>query len=159
MRFGGPYSGGKGVAGRIPMIYDEARVDVLRGTIIGCAIEVHRRLGPGLLESVYQTCLGLELANARLKVEANRMVPLLYRGNLLEQRLFINLLVEDLIVVEVKAVSKLAAVHTAQVITYLKLADRPAGLLLNFNCVLMKDGTRRISHPDLLKRTIRRPLP
>ena len=144
--------GGKGVACCIPMVYEQTRVDALRGTIIGCAIEVHRRLGPGLLESVYQKCLGLELSEAHLRVEANRAVPLVYRGHPLTERLFIDLLVEDLIVVEVKSVSKLAAVHTAQVITYLKLADKPAGLLLNFNCVLMKDGTRRITHPSVLNK-------
>jgi GxxExxY protein len=134
-------------------MYDEAKVDALRGTIIGCAIEVHRRLGPGLLESVYQTCLGIELATARVKAERNRTVPLVYRGQPLNKRLVIDLLVEDLVVVEVKAVAQLVGVHTAQVITYLKLAEKPAGLLLNFNCVLLKDGTRRISHPDVLAKT------
>jgi GxxExxY protein len=134
------------------MIYDEERVDELRGQILRCAIEVHRRLGPGLLESVYQSCLCIELGVAGLKVERNRMVPLVYRERPLQARLFIDLLVEDLVIVEVKAVAQLMGVHSAQVITYLKLADKPAGLLLNFNSVLMKDGTRRISHPDVLPR-------
>jgi GxxExxY protein len=131
------------------MTYDETRIDALRGTIIGCAIEVHRHMGPGLLESVYQTCLILELKEAKLQVEVNRTVPLTYRGRPIEEHLFIDILVENLVVLEVKSVSRLAPVHTAQVITYLKLAEKPAGLLLNFNCVLMKDGIRRIVHPDI----------
>ena len=135
------------------MIHDEARIGALRGTIIGCAIEVHRRMGPGLLESVYQTCLIIELREAKLAVEVNRAVPLTYRGRPIEGHLFIDILVDDLIVLEVKSVSRLVPVHTAQVITYLKLAEKPTGLLLNFNCVLMKDGIRRIVHPDIKKTT------
>ncbi len=131
------------------MAYDERRIDALRGTIIGCAIEVHRQLGPGLLESVYQTCLTLELRDARLHALVNQPVRLTYRGRPIEERLFIDILVEDLIVLEVKSVARLIPVHNAQVITYLKLAEKPAGLLLNFNCVLMKHGIRRIVHPDI----------
>ena len=127
------------------MQYDQARVDAIRGTIIGCAIEVHRHLGPGLLESVLRT----------LRVDRDCAVPIVYRGQKIGSPLLIDLLVEDLVVVEVKAVEHLIGVHTAQVITYLKLAEKPAGLLLNFNSVLMKDGTRRISHPDILPKIVR----
>ena len=134
------------------MVQDDARVDALRGTILGCAIEVHRQLGPGLLESVYKTCLVIELRREGLLVETNRQILLTYRGESIEDHLFIDILVEDLIVLEVKSVSALAPVHKAQVITYLKLANRPAGLLLNFNSVLLKDGIRRIVHPDLYER-------
>jgi GxxExxY protein len=135
------------------MDYDEKRIDALRATVIGCAIAVHKEMGPGLLESVYQTCLMIELRRAGLQVEANRRVALKYRGEEIEEYLFIDLLVEGVLVVEVKSIERFAAVHTAQVITYLKLADKPAGLLLNFNCVLMKDGIRRIVHPAIFDPT------
>ena len=134
------------------MVQDDARVDALRGTILGCAIEVHRQLGPGLLESVYKTCLVIELRREGLLVETSRPILLTYRGQPIEENLFIDILVEDLIVLEVKSVAALAPVHKAQVITYLKLANRPAGLLLNFNSVLLKDGVRRIVHPDLYEK-------
>ncbi len=138
------------------MEYDERRIDALRGTIIGCAIEVHRQMGPGLLESVYQTCLTLELRDAKLQARVNPAARLTYRGRPIEERLFIDILVEDLIVLEVKSVERLIPVHTAQVVTYLKLAEKPAGLLLNFNCLLMKDGIRRILHPAV-KEMVSRP--
>ena len=144
---------GRGIASPFGMVKDDARIDSLKGTIIGCAIEVHRRLGPGLLESVYKTCMVIELQLAGLEVETNRSVLLTYRGRPIDDHLFIDILVEDLVVLEVKSVAALAPVHTAQVMTYLKLAGRPAGLLLNFNSFAMKDGIRRVVHPDLYKRT------
>jgi GxxExxY protein len=137
------------------MVQSDDRIDGLRGAIIGCAIEVHRRLGPGLLESVYKTCLIIELQQEKLRVETERPIQIVYRGRRIEENLFIDILVEDLIVVEVKSVAALAPVHTAQVITYLKLADRPAGLLLNFNVDLIKNGVRRIVHPDLFEKNSR----
>jgi GxxExxY protein len=146
-------AGGNVVASQDRMEYDEPKIDALRGTVIGCAIEVHRELGPGLLESVYQTCMTIELRSAGLRVEANKKVPLHYHGQPIDERLFIDLLVQDVLVLEVKSVERLAAIHTAQVITYLKLADKPVGLLLNFNCVLMKEGIRRIVHPAIVTTT------
>ena len=131
------------------MEQDKDRLDRLRGTIIGCAIEVHRRLGPGLLESIYKSSMAIELDLAGLTFQLNREVPVVYRGRPLAGNLVMDVLVEDLIVLELKSVAALAAVHTAQVITYLKLSGRPSGLLLNFNTATMKQGIRRVMHPDL----------
>ena len=108
-------------------------LEPLTKRIIGCAIEVHRNLGPGLLESVYQDCLLVELADANLKVESGRPVPLFYKGRRLKDHLKLDLLVEDSVVVELKAVDRMHPVYQAQVITYLKLSGYPAGLLINFN--------------------------
>lgn len=116
--------------------------------MIGCAIEVHRILGAGLLESVYTECLHRELRVQRLFAERERRVPIIYKGERLGEMLKIDLLVEKCVVVEVKAVEKLAPVHEAQVITYLKLSGCPAGLLMNFNSVLLRNGLRRLDHPD-----------
>lgn len=116
--------------------------------MIGCAIEVHRILGAGLLESVYTECLHRELRVQRLFAERERRVPVIYKGERLGEMFKIDLLVEKCVVVEVKAVEKLAPVHEAQVITYLKLSGCPAGLLMNFNSVLLRNGLRRLDHPD-----------
>ena len=116
--------------------------------VIRCAIEVHRVLGPGLLESVYRECLAAELGASGLNVELERPIPIQYKAQRLKSTLRLDLLVEGCVVVEVKAVETLHAVHSAQVITYLKLSGCPAGLLLNFNSVLLKNGLRRLDHPD-----------
>jgi len=126
--------------------YDE--VERVAACIIGCAIEVHRTLGAGLLESVYTECLQRELRACGLFVERERLVPIVYKGERLQAVLKVDLLVERCVVVEVKAVEQLAAVHEAQVITYLKLSGCPAGLLMNFNSVLLRNGLRRLDHPD-----------
>lgn len=124
------------------------RIEALTETIIGCAVEVHRTLGPGLLESVYRECLVLELRSSRLEVEIERHVPLDYKGQRIRSKLTVDLLVEKCIVVELKAVESLHPVHQAQVITYLKLTGCPAGLLLNFNATTLRAGLRRLDHPD-----------
>lgn len=121
--------------------------------VIGCAIEVHRILGAGLIESVYTECLHRELRLHGLFTERERRVPIIYKGERVGATLKIDLLVEKCVVVEVKAVEKLAPVHEAQVITYLKLSGCPAGLLMNFNSVLLKDGLRRLDHPERYIRT------
>lgn len=126
--------------------YDD--IERIAHQVIGCAIEVHRILGPGLLESVYTECLHRELRSHGLRAERERRVPIIYKGEQLDQILKIDLLVENRVVVEVKAVEKLAPVHEAQVITYLKLTGCPAGLLANFNSVLLRNGLRRLDHPD-----------
>ena len=123
-------------------------IDGLTEKIIGCAIEVHRALGPGLLESVYRECLTIELALAELRFETERRVPLSYRGVAIATYLRMDVLVEDLVVVEIKSVDCIHPVHLAQGVTYLKLSDRPAGLILNFNTTSMRGGgIRRLSHP------------
>lgn len=114
----------------------------------GCGIEVHRTLGAGLLESVHHECLRTELEAAGLGVQHELRVPIIYKGRRLQAALKVDLLVEGTVVVEVKAAERLLPVHEAQVITYLKLTGCPAGLLMNFNSVLLKDGLRRLEHPD-----------
>jgi GxxExxY protein len=134
------------------MDVDIKRVDDLRRQVIGCAIEVHRRLGPGLLESVYSDCMVLELRHHGLAIDTDRHVPIIYRGEQIRADLEIDIIVEEMLILELKAVAAITRVHVAQVITYLKLANCPAGLLLNFNVTLMKDGTRRLEHPDLYRK-------
>ena len=124
-------------------------LDDLTEKIIGCAIEVHRILGPGLLESVYQQCMLIELAEAKLKVECARRVPIVYKGHQIRAHLEMDLVVEDRVVVELKAVDTLHPVYSAQVITYLKLSGCPAGLLINFNATSVRSGLRRLSRPDV----------
>ena len=124
----------------------------LKEKVIGCAIEVHRVLGPGLLESVYRECMALELRLAGLPVEGNRRVTIEYKGQLIADALKLDLLVARVLVIELKAVERLHAVHMAQVITYLKLSGYPAGLLMNFNAVTLKAGLRRLTHPDHYRR-------
>jgi GxxExxY protein len=94
----------------------------------------------------------MELGDAGLRVEQQRKVPLIYRGKRLNKRLFVDLIVDDTVLIEVKAIEALAPVHNAQVITYLKLTGLPVALLMNFNVPKLKDGTRRLVHPDLYRR-------
>ncbi len=113
--------------------------------IIGCAFKVHSTLGPGLLESTYQTCLEYELLSEGLKVEREKVLPVIYREIKLEAGYRIDLLVEDELIIELKSVDAIAPIHEAQVMTYLKLAGKKLGLLLNFNVVDMKKGINRIA--------------
>lgn len=112
--------------------------------IIGCAIEVHKQLGPGLLESAYQEYLFYELMQAGLKVQKEKPMPIVYREVRLDHGYRIDLLVEEKVVIEIKTVDVLNEVHTAQVLTYLKLGDYKLGLLLNFNVSLLKTGIKRL---------------
>ena len=101
--------------------------------IVGCAIEVHKNLGPGLLESVYETCLIDELKSANLNVSRQKKVPIYYKTKDLGSNLILDLLVENLVIVELKAVEIMIPIYTAQLLTYLKLTGKPKGLLINFN--------------------------
>jgi len=117
----------------------------LTGEIIGAAIAVHRELGPGLLESAYETCLAFEIADRGLKFERQKAFPLLYRGRPVGHGYRVDLLVEDLVIVEVKAVERLDLIHSAQLLAYLRLARRRVGLLVNFNVRwLADDGIKRL---------------
>ncbi len=118
--------------------------DSLTGEIIGAAIAVHKALGPGLLESAYQACLRHELGHRGIVVESEVPVPIEYRGLQLECGYRIDLLVGDAVIVEVKSVEKLAPVHEAQLLTYLRLARKTKGLLLNFNAPYLRDGIKRM---------------
>ena len=112
--------------------------------VLDCAFEVHSNLGPGLLESVYEECLIFELQCAGLKVEKQKSLPLTYKGLLLESRLRIDILVENQILIELKAVEELNDVHLAQTLTYLKLSGCKLALLVNFNVAHLKNGIKRV---------------
>ncbi len=103
-------------------------------TIVGCAIEVHKHLGPGLLESVYHTCLIDELRSKNLQLKSQLQVPVNYKGKILDSMLRLDLLVNDLIIVELKAVEMMIPLYKAQLLSYLKLSGMPKGLLINFHC-------------------------
>jgi len=124
-------------------------IDELTELVIGCAIAVHRAMGPGLLESVYRDCLVLELTCAGLRVAVEHRVPLEYRGQRIRSDLRIDLLVDGRVIVEIKAVDRLHPAHQAQLITYLKLTGCPAGLLLNFNAMSLRAGLKRLDHPGI----------
>lgn len=114
------------------------------GQIVDSAIAVHRAMGPGLLESAYQACLAFELRDRGLRVETEVELPVVYRKVQLDVGYRIDLLVEDLVVVEIKAVDCLLPIHQAQILSYLKMSDKQIGLLVNFNVTLLKDGIKRL---------------
>ena len=131
------------------MLTDPFRTNRLTSTIIGAAIKVHRETGPGLLESVYLPCLTFEIRQCGLVVETQWPIPVVYRGIHLEPRYRADMLVDDTVIVELKCVELLSAIHTAQLLTYLKLARKPVGLLLNFNVRVLKNGVKRILNPSM----------
>ena len=119
------------------------RLQQLSNTIIGAAIEVHRELGPGLLESVYEECLRVELESMGLKVKTQVDFPLTYKGIDTGKDFRIDMLVEDIFIVELKAVEMIKPLHEVQLLTYMKLADIHMGLLINFNVSVLKEGIKR----------------
>ena len=121
----------------------------LSSQIIKAAINVHKSLGPGLLESVYQSCLSIELKSMDMEVRSEVPVPVFYRGQKVDKEGFrVDLLVESTIIVELKSVEKIQGIHKKQLLTYLRLAEKPLGLLINFNESLLKNGiTRIINNP------------
>jgi GxxExxY protein len=122
--------------------------DPLTQRIIGLAIEVHRTLGPGLLESVYEECLCRELKAANIPYERQVALPVIYKGSPLDCAYRLDVVVEKQAIVEVKSVELLLPVHQAQLLTYMKLSGIPRGLLLNFHAVVLKDGIRRMTLPQ-----------
>jgi GxxExxY protein len=116
----------------------------LSNVIIGSALRVHRKLGPGVLESAYQECLYYELVKSGLFVEKQKALPLVYDEVKLECGYRVDLFVEKKVIVEIKSLDALASIHGAQVLTYLRLAGCQLGLLINFNVVLLKEGIKRI---------------
>ena len=122
---------------------DYARLNQLSKKVIGAAIEEHKELGPGLLESVYEDCLKTELLMQGILHQSQVDVPLIYKGVDTGKSFRIDLLVENTLIVELKAVEALKPVHEVQLVTYLKLADKPIGLLINFNVPILKDGIKR----------------
>ncbi|HTM27605.1 MAG TPA: GxxExxY protein [Vicinamibacterales bacterium] len=124
----------------------DPRINALTWKIIKCAMSVHSALGPGLLESAYLACMVVELRHAGLRVDVAVKVPLLYRELTLDCGYTLDLLVENIVILELKAMAALLPVHAAQLLTYLKLTGKPIGLLINFNVPMLKDGiVRRIN--------------
>jgi len=125
-------------------------INKISSNVIKAAINVHKELGPGLLESVYQSCMVIELSEMGLNVKHEVPVPIKFRGrDITDQGFRIDLLVEDLLVVELKSVDQIKDIHKKQLLTYLKLTNNPLGLLINFNEILLKDGiTRIINEPQ-----------
>ena len=117
--------------------------DELTGKVIGCAIEVHKALGPGLLESVYVKCLAEELTNHNIKYETEKEINVQYKGKELDCGFRADFLIEDELIVELKALDKILPIHEAQLLTYMKIANIKTGLLINFNVMLLKDGIKR----------------
>lgn len=111
--------------------------------IIGCAIEVHKNLGPGLLESAYEECLSFELQKAGLKIERQKPVPVIYKDIKLDCGYRMDLLVENTVIIELKTVDAFNPVHEAQILTYMKFGNKVIGLLINFNVTLLKNGIKR----------------
>lgn len=112
--------------------------------IIGCAIEVHKRLGPGLLESAYQECLYYELVQKGLDIKKEKSLPIVYKDVKLDHGYRLDLLVNNKVVIEIKTVEAFTDVHTAQVLTYLRLGNYKLGLLLNFHVTTLKNGIKRV---------------
>jgi len=121
------------------------QLNLLTETIIGAAIDVHRALGPGVLESAYEACLVFELLDRGMKVERQKALPLIYRGQRMDCGYRLDLLVNDEVIVEVKSVARLERIHLSQLLSYLRLSGRKVGLAINFNVQLLaRDGIRRV---------------
>ena len=131
--------GDHGETQRVP-----AEVNDIGTAVMDAAFAVHRHLGPGLLEAVYEHCLAEELSQSGLAVERQVAIPVSYRQTKLDVGFRLDLLVERQVIVEVKAIDALASIHTAQVLTYLRFAQVRLGYLINFNSVMLKDGFRRL---------------
>ena len=125
------------------MIKDENWYNSITKRIIKCAIEVHKELGPGLMESVYEVCLKKLLIDEGLFVNSQVILPVVFKGVQLDKDFVLDLLVEDEIILELKSVEVILPVHKAQLVTYLKLSGKKIGLLINFNVALLKEGIRR----------------
>ena len=123
---------------------EQLRINSITEKIIGCGVEVHRGLGPGLLESAYEECLCFELSQAGLKFNRQVDLPLKYKGVHLDCGYRMDLVVEDSVIVEIKAVERLISIHEAQLLSYLKLYDKKVGLLLNFHVPVLKSGITRV---------------
>lgn len=124
----------------------EKRENQISGIILDAAIAVHTALGPGLLESAYEACLCHELLSRGLKVQTQVPLPIKYRTVTLDVAYRIDLFVEDLVIVEVKAIERLMPIHDAQLLSYLKLSNKKLGLLINFHVMRLKDGYKRIAN-------------
>lgn len=127
-----------------------SRTDVVAGKIIEAAFKVHRYFGPGLLESLYEKCLIIELQQSKCRVECQTPVDIMYRGVCIESGFRLDMCVDNLVIVENKTVERLETIHRAQLITYLKLTNCTLGLLINWNVALLRHGLKRVvlNHPE-----------
>jgi len=126
------------------MVAEKERLNGITEGIIGAAIEVHRALGPGLLESAYEGCLAFELAERGFKVERQKALPIFYKSVRIDCGYRLDLLVEESVIVEIKAVAAFAPIHKAQLLSYLRLSRCKVGLLINFNVEVLRDGIKRL---------------
>ncbi len=122
------------------------KLNEITGHVVNCSVKIHSALGPGLLESVYQRILAYELRKAKLGVETEVDIPVPWDGHLIDQGFRADLIVSSQVLVELKSVETLLPVHHKQTLTYLKLADLPVGLLINFGAAYLRDGIHRIAH-------------
>jgi GxxExxY protein len=129
------------------------RLSKITETIIGCAINVHKELGPGLLESAYEACLLYDLSQTKMKIENQKPLPIIYKNVKLNCGYRLDLIIEDEVIVEIKSVEKMLPIHKAQLLSYLKISGLKVGLLINFNVELLKDGIIRVvnNYPDSLR--------
>jgi GxxExxY protein len=127
------------------------KLNELSGKVIGLGIEIHRELGPGLLESAYEECLAYELSKAGLRFERQKSLPVRYKEVQLDCGYRLDLVVEDALILEVKAVTEILPIHEAQLLTYLKLDRKSLGLLINFNVPVLKQGVKRVACGDLFR--------
>ena len=134
---------------------EKEKLDQITKSIIGAAIEVHRTLGPGLLESAYEACLAFELAEHDLNIEQQKPLPVVYREVKLDCGYRLDILVQEKIIVEIKTVDSLTPIHKAQLLSYLKLSGCKVGLLINFNVKVLKNGIVRVvnNFPDSPKKS------
>ncbi len=132
---------------------ERKRLNELSAKVIGLCIAVHRETGPGLLESAYEECLAYEMSRSGLPFERQKEMPLSYKGVLLHCGYRLDFLVEDSLVIELKAVDQVAPLFQAQLLTYLKLAKKSLGLLINFNVPVLKEGIQRMTTGDLFWRS------
>jgi GxxExxY protein len=121
-------------------------LNAISGQVVDAALAVHSELGPGLLESVYEIALAYELRQRGFRVERQIPVPVYYRGIKFDEGYRLDLVVDDLVIVEIKSIETVTAIHRKQILTYLRLTNRPLGLILNFNVNLMKEGITRIAN-------------
>ena len=118
--------------------------DTISNSVIGCAIEVHRNLGPGLLESTYEQCLAAELSEAGIEFQLQRSIPVQYKEKKIDCGYRVDVFVNNELIVELKSVERILPIHQAQLLTYMKLAKVRIGLLINFNVAVLKDGIKRM---------------
>jgi GxxExxY protein len=131
------------------MLTDPHGTNQITRAAIGCGIRVHDVVGPGVFESVYEECMAYELTAEKLQFELQRKVPIIYKGVPLKSVYYIDIVIEGCVVVEVKSVQALAEIHRRQVLTQLKLANMPVGLLMNFNVLRLVDGVKRVVNPGM----------